>query len=144
VFELTDAIGAADRTRALCAVASLCDQRESAVGVVVMLARHIRQLTLVHTMRAHNVPRNEWASRIGVPPFVVDKLMAQARSYSPRALATATRRLATADRALKGDITLTAQTAQFTGPQLKALGRELAERVILEQIVTGIVGLASA
>jgi DNA polymerase-3 subunit delta len=142
VFELTDAIGAADRSRALVAVASLCDQRESAVGVVVMLARHIRQLTMLHVMRSQHVPRNEWPSKIGVPPFVVDKLMAQARSYSPRALATATQRLATADRALKGDITLTTQTAAFTGPQLKTLGRELAERVILENIVDGIVGLA--
>ena len=142
VFELTDAIGAADRPRALAAVASLCDQRESAVGVVVMLARHIRQLTMLHSMKSLNVPRPEWAGRIGVPPFVVDKLMAQARSYTPRALATATQRLANADRALKGDITLSTQTAQFTGPQLKALGRELAERVILEKIVDGIVGLA--
>jgi DNA polymerase III subunit delta len=144
VFELTDAIGAADKPRALAAVSSLCEQRESAVGVVVMLARHIRQLTMLHVMRAHNIPRNEWPSRIGVPPFVVDKLLAQARSYSPAALATATQRLATADRALKGDITLTAHTAAFTGPQLKTLGRELAERVILEKIVAGIVSLASA
>lgn len=142
VFELTDAIGAADRARALAAVASLCDQRESAIGVVVMLARHIRQLSLLHACRAHGVPRSEWASRIGVPPFVVDKLAAQARSYTPAALATATRKLANADRALKGDITLTPQTAQFTGPQQKALGRELAERVILEQVVDGIVSLA--
>ncbi len=143
VFELTDAIGAADRSRALAAVASLCDQRESAVGVVVMLARHIRQLTLLHAMRAMNVPRPEWASRVGVPPFVVDKLVAQARSYTPDALAHATQRLATADRALKGDITLTAQTSSWTGPMLKALGRELAERVILEQVVDGIVRLAA-
>ncbi|HSD86625.1 MAG TPA: DNA polymerase III subunit delta [Kofleriaceae bacterium] len=143
VFELTDAIGAADRVRALAAVAKLCDQRESAVGVVVMLARHIRQLTLLHSMRAHNVPRPEWASRVGVPPFVIDKLIAQARGYTPEALAHATQRLAVADRALKGDITLTTQTSPWTGPQLKALGRELAERVILEQVVDGIVGLAS-
>jgi DNA polymerase-3 subunit delta len=142
VFELTDAIGAGDRKRALTAVASLCDQRESAVGVVVMLARHIRQLTLLHTMRAHNVPKPEWASRVGVPPFVIDKLVQQARGYTPAALAQATQRLANADRALKGDITLTAQTSQFTGPQVKALGRELAERVILEQVVGGIVELA--
>jgi DNA polymerase III subunit delta len=142
VFELTDAIGAADRARALAAVASLCDQRESAVGVVVMLARHIRQLSMLHVCRAHGVPRAEWNSRIGVPPFVVDKLVAQAKSYTPGALATATQRLANADRALKGDITLTTQTAQFTGPQLKTMGRELAERVILERIVTGIVELA--
>ena len=143
VFELTDAIGAGDRARALAAVASLCDQRESAVGVVIMLARNMRQLSLVHAMRAANVPRPEWSSRIGVPPFIVDKLIAQAKRYTPQALAIATQRLANADRALKGDITLTNQTATFTGPQIKALGRELAERVILEHVVDGIVQLAS-
>jgi DNA polymerase-3 subunit delta len=142
VFELTDAIGAADRPRALAAVASLCDQRESAVGVVVMLARHIRQLSLVHVMKRDNIPKGAWGQRIGVPPFVVDKLANQARAYGPAALATATKRLAIADRALKGDITLDSRTHEFTGPQLKALGRELAERVILEQIVDGIVDLA--
>ena len=144
VFELTDAIGAADRARALAAVAALCDQRESAVGVVVMLARHIRQLSLLHHMRASQTPRGEWASRIGVPPFVVDKLIAQARSYTPAALAAATRRLAAADRALKGDITLTSASSPFTGPQMKALGRDLGERVILESVVDGIVELAGA
>ena len=148
VFELTDAIGAADRPRALAAVAALCDQRESAVGVVVMLARHVRQLALVYTLRDTNVPRPSWASLLGVPPFVVDKLASQARSYSPAALSTATQRLANADRALKGDITLTSTLTEtgapaFTGPQLKALGRELAERIILERIVDGIVSLAA-
>jgi DNA polymerase-3 subunit delta len=142
VFELTDAIGAADRARAFAAVASLCDQRESAVGVVVMLARHVRQMALLHALRAQGVAKQELPSRIGVPPFVVDKLIAQSRSYSPAALATATQRLAAADRALKGDITLTSQTSPWTGPQMKTLGRELGERVILEQVVDGIVRLA--
>jgi DNA polymerase-3 subunit delta len=142
VFELTDAIGAADCGRALAAVSSLCDQRESAVGVVVMLARHIRQLSLVHAMRAANTPRGEWGSRLGVPPFIVDKITAQARTFSPAALAAATRRLAEADRALKGDQTLTTDLNAFTGPQLKALGKELGERVILERTVTEIVQLA--
>jgi DNA polymerase-3 subunit delta len=144
VFELTDAIGAADRGRALAAVAALCDQRESAVGVVVMLARHVRQLSLVYTLRATNVPRPSWGSMLGVPPFVVDKLVAQSRSYSPGALAAATQRLANADRALKGDITLTSTLGgAFTGPQIKALGRDLAERIILEHVVDGIVELAA-
>ena len=149
VFELIDAIGACDRGRALAAVAALCDQRESAVGVVVMLARYIRQLTQVYALRDGQVPRPGWAPALGVPPFVVDKLIAQARRYSPTALATATARLATADRALKGDLTLTstpgagAGAGAFTGPQLKALGRDFAERVLLEQVVDGIVRLAS-
>ncbi|HLL21720.1 MAG TPA: DNA polymerase III subunit delta [Kofleriaceae bacterium] len=145
VFELTDAIGAADRPRALAAVASLCDQRESAVGVVVMLARHIRQLSLVHALRKQSVSRAEWGSRLGVPPFVVDKLIAQARGYKPEALALATQRLAAADRALKGDQTLYSSAGDpFTGPQVKALGKELAERVILERVVDGIVQLAGS
>ncbi|MDB4956445.1 MAG: polymerase delta subunit [Myxococcales bacterium] len=143
VFELTDAIGSGDRARALAAVASLCDQRESAVGVVVMLARHVRQMALLHAMRKQGVPKQELPSRIGVPPFIVDKLIAQANKFSPGALARATQRLATADRALKGDITLTGQTSPWTGPQMKTLGRELGERVILEQVVDGIVRLAA-
>jgi DNA polymerase III subunit delta len=140
VFELTDAIGAADRARALAAVASLCDQRESAVGVVVMLARHVRQMAMVHALRSSNTPRAAWGSKLGVPPFIVDKIAAQARSYSPEALATAVQRLAMADRALKGDQTLI--DTLFTGPQMKALGRDLGERVILEHVVDGIVQLA--
>lgn len=144
VFELTDAIGAGDRARALAAVASLCDQRESAVGVVVMLARHVRQMAMVHALRAANASRSEYPSKLGVPPFIVDKIAAQARLYSPAALARATRELAAADRALKGDITLSAAAGDpFTGPQMKALGRELGERVILEQVVDGIVELAA-
>ena len=147
VFELTDAIGAADLPRALAAVAALCDQRESAVGVVVMLARHVRQLSLVYHLRETGAPRASWGSMLGVPPFVVDKLIAQARSYAPAGLAIATRRLANADRALKGDITLSSTPpspdAAFTGPQIKTLGRDLAERVVLEHLVRGIVGLAS-
>jgi hypothetical protein len=108
-----------------------------------MLARHIRQMSLVHHLRANGVPKNEWGSKLGLPPFIVDKVVAQARSYTPGALAMATTRLAMADRALKGDITLTSQTSPFTGPQLKALGRDLAERVILEKVVGGIVEMAS-
>ncbi|HEY5937078.1 MAG TPA: DNA polymerase III subunit delta [Kofleriaceae bacterium] len=141
VFELTDAIGAADRPRALAAVASLADQRESAVGVVVMLARHVRQMALCHSLQAAGISRAQWASRLGVPPFIVDKIAAQARAYTPASLAIATQRLAMADRALKGDQTL--GSSEFTGFQMKTLGRELGERVILERIVDGIVALAS-
>jgi hypothetical protein len=107
-----------------------------------MLARHVRQLALVHSLRASNTPRGEWASKLGVPPFIVDKVVAQARTYSPAALAAATRRLAEADRALKGDQTLTSQHHTFTGPQLKAMGKDLGERVILERTVDSIVRLA--
>ena len=141
VFELTDSLGLADGPRALAAASRLCDQRESAVGVVVMLARHVRNLAQLHALRAAGVPRQAWVGKIGVPPFILDKLIAQARNYTPEALATATIRLANADRALKGDITLTAADG-YTGPMVKALGRDLAERAILEHAIATIVATA--
>jgi DNA polymerase-3 subunit delta len=142
IFELTDAIASLDTPRALAIVDKLCDQRESAVGVVVMLARHVRQMALAHALRRSNAPRNEWPQKLGVPPFIVDKIMQQARAFTPESLAIATQRLAMADRALKGDITLIG--TQYTGPQLKALGRDLGERIYLEHLVDGIVQLARA
>ncbi|MEZ4366887.1 MAG: DNA polymerase III subunit delta [Kofleriaceae bacterium] len=138
VFELTDAIGAGDLPGALAAVASLCDQRDSAIGVIAMLARHLRQLGQVH---AHaGASKGELAQRVGAPPFVVDKLVAQARRYPAAHVARSTAALAAADRALKGDVTV---SAPWSGAQVKTLGRPLAERVILEQLVTSIVAGAA-
>ena len=136
VFELTDAIGAGDLEDALAAVAKLCDQRESAVGVVVMLARHLRQVGAVHAAVAAGVPRGQWGERLGVPPFLVDKLAQHARFLTPAVVMRATANLAAADRALKGDPTL---AGPYTGPQLKTLGRDLGERVFLERLVTSVV-----
>jgi DNA polymerase III subunit delta len=141
VFELSDAIGAGELETALAAVGKLCDQRESAVGVVAMLSRYIRQVHGLHVAIARRVPRAQWAGLLGVPPFVVDKLSAHARRLTPQVTARALTALAAADRALKGDPTLTGAT---TGPMLKTLGRELGERIVLERLVAGIVQDARA
>lgn len=134
VFELTDAIGAGHAPRAHAAVAALCDQRQSTIGVVMMLARHIRQLAQCHEVLADTrgqASRSEIAKRVGVPPFVADKLATQARRYSPRALAKALGKLSEADRTLKGQI----QT-------VRTLGRGLGERVVLDRLVRDLIGLA--
>jgi DNA polymerase III subunit delta len=133
VFELTDAIGEGNAARARGAVAALCGQRESAVGVVVMLARHMRQLAMCHAAVAERLPKNEMPRALGVPPFVVDKLLRQARRYGAVAAATALVKLAEADAALKG-----------MAPAQKTMGRELGEQILLERLVDGIVGLAGS
>lgn len=126
VFELTDAIGEGDRSRAMAAVRSLFDQRQSAIGVIVMLARHMRQLLV-----ATQAPRNDLPRALGVPPFIADKLGRQARRFSAGAIDRALIRLHEADFALKG------------GRQLvKTLGRDLGERVIVEQLVGELLGLS--
>jgi DNA polymerase-3 subunit delta len=132
VFELTDAIGVGDRGKALAAVASLCDQRDSALGIIAMLARYYRQLLQLHGLRG--TPKPELARALGVPPFVVDKLVTHARRLPASVLDRSLLRIAQADRALKGD----PDAQGFTGQQVKILGRALAERVILETIVAEI------
>lgn len=147
VFELTDAIGAGNTGAALAAVASLAEQRQSAIGVLAMLARHVRQLALVHVARAEGVARNDLPSRLGVPPFIVDKLTAQARRYQPAALSRASELLAAADWSLKGHpdpgiVGLTTDAAG-TGAVQKILGRALGERVLLERLAIELVALGS-
>ncbi|HWM87129.1 MAG TPA: DNA polymerase III subunit delta [Kofleriaceae bacterium] len=124
VFELTDAIGAGDRRRALGALASLVDQRQSAIGVIAMLARHMRQLALYRAGRDGGMGKSDLGRLLGVPPFVVDKLGRQAGRYSDEALGRAATALSATDRALKGE-----------GEAGKTLGRGLTERVLLARVV---------
>jgi DNA polymerase-3 subunit delta len=131
VFELTDAIGAGQGPRARTALESLLDQKQSPVGVVAMLARHMRQLGVCVAARQDGVPRGELPRLVGAPPFVVDKLVAQAQRLGPAEIARATAELAWADRALKGEAEM-----------VKTLGRALGERAILERVVGSLLTLA--
>jgi DNA polymerase-3 subunit delta len=124
VFELANAVGQGQRDKALRAVARLVDQRESAIGVTVMLARHMRQVALARELAAARTPRAELPRLIGAPPFAVDGLVAQARRFTPAALARAIDLCAQADVDLKG-------------PPKQALG----ERILLERLVGRLLAL---
>lgn len=125
IFELTNAVGDADRGRALRAVDRLFDQRESSIGVTMMLARQFRQLAVAK--EAVEAGQGRDVARIaGVPPFAADALVAQSRRYTHAALAKAIGLLAQADRDLKG-------------PVKGALG----ERIVLERLVEQLVACAT-
>ena len=128
VFELIDAIGAQDAPAALAAVAALFDQRQSPIGVVVMLGRQLRQLALCHRAMEARLPKAEAARLVGVPPFILDKLFSQARRVPPAAVARGIVRVSETDQALKGQ-----------SLAMKTLGRQLGERVAVERLVTGLI-----
>jgi DNA polymerase-3 subunit delta len=130
VFELTEAIGKGDVAAALAGVAALCEQRQSAIGVVVMVARFMRQLALCQVAQTRRLPKEQVAQLVGAPPFAVQKLMSQARRYDQPGLARAARKLSDADRSLKG-----------MDDTIKILGRQLGERVVLDRLVTELIGL---
>jgi len=101
VFELCNAIGSGQRARALSVLSSMVANRESGVRVVAMLARHVRQLWTAHTLLARRMSKFELASALGVPPFFVDDIAAQAQSLDPVVLGTMHRALFQADLLLK-------------------------------------------
>jgi DNA polymerase-3 subunit delta len=102
VFELAEAVGEGDRSRALTVLTAMIGARESGVRVVSMLARHVRQLwTAQDLMQKGRPSKFDLAGALGIPPFFVDGLMNQARRVDPPKLARMHDALFRADKALK-------------------------------------------
>ena len=132
VFELTDAIGAGDVLWTERAVSAMIEQRQSAIGVVVMLARFMRQLLHCQEGLAANLSRSDIGKRAGVPPFIVEKLIDQARGFPRGQLPKAFGILAKADVELKGK-----------APATKILGKLDGDGIILSSLARDLLSLRS-
>src|SRR5438067_1445163 len=109
LYELTDAISAKDRVRALQvieAILSSGDGEDAAIGHLYMLAKTFRQM-LVIVERNVRDSRTLWAALwqgFRVPPFAAEDIIKQARRYkSRRELTRAIRLVAKADLALRSN-----------------------------------------
>lgn len=103
VFQLVDDIGARDRARVLAGLHQmLVVSREPALRLLALIARHYRMLLKARQAIEGGVPRGQLASVLGAPPFVVDKVLRQARGYDQAGLVRGLQRIASTDRALKG------------------------------------------
>lgn len=107
LYELTDAISARDRTRALevlDAILSTGDGEEASIGHLYMLAKTFRQMLIILERNVRD-QRMLWAALwqgFRVPPFAADDIIRQARRYkSKRELTRAIRLVAKADLALR-------------------------------------------
>src|SRR5262249_13400083 len=79
VFELANAVGEGNRDRSLTMLTSMLQARESGVRIVAMLARHIRQLWTASQLLERRPSKMDLAQALGIPPFFVDGIEAQAR-----------------------------------------------------------------
>jgi DNA polymerase-3 subunit delta len=109
LYELTDAISARDRTRALemlDAILSGGDGDEAAIGHLYMLAKTFRQMLVILERNVRD-QRMLWAALwqgFRVPPFAADDIIRQARRYkSKRDLTRAIRLVSRADLALRSN-----------------------------------------
>ena len=101
IFKLTDAIGLRDLSRASLQLRNMLAGGENALLILSMMARQLRQLLLVKELGAARLSPPELASRIGVRPFLIDSLQAQAKRYSEAELCAALAAVTRADVRLK-------------------------------------------
>ncbi|MGZ4820087.1 MAG: DNA polymerase III subunit delta [Terriglobales bacterium] len=109
LYELTDAISAKDRVRALGvleAILSSGEGEEAAIGHLYMLAKSFRQMLVIFEKRVRD-SRALWAALwqgFRVPPFAAEDILKQARRYkSRRELTRALRLIARADLDLRSN-----------------------------------------
>jgi DNA polymerase III subunit delta len=109
LYELTDAISAKDRPRALevlDAIMSTGDGDEAAIGHLYMLAKTFRQMLVISERNVRD-SRALWQALwqgFRVPPFAAEDIIRQARRYkSRRELTRAVRLIARADLALRSN-----------------------------------------
>lgn len=101
VFELTDAIGANDRARALVGLANLLDNGQNEVGVLALISRHIRILKAVQDGSREGLTGAKLASRAGVSPYFLKSYADQAKRWNEDKFELTFRALLDTDRALK-------------------------------------------
>jgi DNA polymerase-3 subunit delta len=103
IFALADAIGLADRATALRGLhAMLTVAREPALRVLAMIARHWRNLARARSLLDAGMPPKEIEAAVGIPPFLLDNLLSQARRKPAATFAAGLQAIADTDKALKG------------------------------------------
>ncbi|MGZ3743297.1 MAG: DNA polymerase III subunit delta [Pseudobdellovibrionaceae bacterium] len=101
VFDFTRAIGESDRVRALEHLVHLLDQGQSEIGIVSLLARHIRLLLSVKRGLEHGLTGTKLAHAAQVPPYFLDNYIMQSRLWTVKKLEQTLIILAETDKALK-------------------------------------------
>lgn len=101
VFDFTNAIGSNDRVLALENLVHLMDQGQSEIGVVALIARHIRLLLMVKKGLDQGLYGAKLASYAQVPPYFVENYAQQSKIWNVRRLEESLCYLSETDKALK-------------------------------------------
>ncbi|MCB0307946.1 MAG: DNA polymerase III subunit delta [Bdellovibrionales bacterium] len=104
IFQFTDAVFEGKAKESLTALKYLFDQGTPALVVVAMLARHLKILIKAKFMMNQvqaNDSSSSPASALGVPPFLVSKYKAQAKSFTIELLFQGVKKLTQLDTDLK-------------------------------------------
>jgi DNA polymerase-3 subunit delta len=101
VFALIDALCAGDRGEALRLLDRLLSDGQPPLVILTMLIRHFRQLWKTRALLAQGVAQKELPQRLGINPYFLSNLVAQAGRYADEQLRDIYPRLLAVDQALK-------------------------------------------
>lgn len=101
VFDFTKAIGENDRVKALEHLVHLLDQGQSEIGIVSLLARHVRILLTLKRGVDEGLHGAKLAHYAQVPPFFLQNYLDQARLWTAKKLEQTLVVLSETDKALK-------------------------------------------
>lgn len=101
VFDFTKAIGKKDKVGALEQLVRLLDQGQNEVGIVSLLARHMRVLLTVRAGLDNGIGGGKLASLAQVPAYFIDEYCDQARVWPIKKIEDALVLLNETDKALK-------------------------------------------
>lgn len=99
VFDLANAFGSRDTARALTLLGRLVEQGQTPIGILTILARHLR--ILLEIKSAGNKDSQSLAGQIGIPPFFMKDYIRQSSSWTIDSLSTAMKNLRNTESLLK-------------------------------------------
>lgn len=83
VFELANALGERNVTKALRSLHTILRDGEAPLMVLAMVTRHFRQLWLVREQQSRRVSPPEISKATGINPYFLKGIMEQARNFAP-------------------------------------------------------------
>jgi DNA polymerase-3 subunit delta len=101
VFDLSDAIGKRNTAEALRLLHRLLAEGVAPLLILAMISRHFRQLWKAHELLRQRAPEKEMIRRIGINPYFLNGLLAQARRFPGERFRGIFEALLEADLALK-------------------------------------------
>ena len=125
VFDFTEAVGRRDLNTSLRLLRNLLEQGDSPIGILALLIRHIGIIRKTRWLLDSGLPRAQYASKLKVPPFTVEKYSEQAGNFTDAELWAAYRSLLRAEDRIKSrarthQVTLTRTVAEVCQPALSS------------------------
>lgn len=101
VFDLSRAIGESDKAKALLCLSQLLAHGQNEVGILALVARHVRILHLIKKAKKEGQKGAQLASKVGVSPYFLNEYEQQSKDWTDKKIEKTFKALLDTDRALK-------------------------------------------